>query len=572
MRKRRLDGWVGRGVAAMTFEIGQSVGDYEILGVLGNGGMGCVYRVRNVISDRVEAMKVVLADLVAEAGIADRFIGEIRTLARLDHPNIAKFFTAFKFENQLVMIMEYIQGFTLANQATQSPLPVREALTYMTQILSALSYAHERGVIHRDIKPANVMVTPEGVLKLMDFGIAKSSIEPLVTRTGITIGSMLYMSPEQVRGTAVDARSDLYSVGVLLYELTAGRRPFEGETTFAILEQQVNTMPEPPIKLNPSLPPALSEIIITALAKDPSHRFQNAEAFRNALRNVSERDPAVDAPTLVNSPVLNSPGPTGDAVPQAALSHTPPQKSRRSLWMASGAIASICVLAAAAIIVPHFWRSLAANRPGTSTLNATAKDGHLPQATQQAPDLPPATSAQDNASPATPPVLPLTTSALNQTDNGDAQISPKDGQTPPLTSQKQIPHTARAKISSATPATSQAVPPAPVAQPEPTISQPVAAQTDASQQALDTLGQDLVRIHARADAVKSSLDRLRAQQAASGFGLRQDIVASASRLDAYLQAVERDIQSNAAPSAQKNLDRASAELTILEAFLGNRSN
>src|SRR5579863_2837172 len=206
----------------MAFEVGQIVSDYEILDVLGKGGMGRVYRVRNVISNRIEAMKVLLADLAAEAELGDRFGSEIRTLARLDHPNIAKLHTAFKHDNQLVMVMEFVEGLTLSERGRQGPIPLDETISYIGQTLSALGYAHENGVIHRDIKPSNIMVTAHGVVKLMDFGIAKSNTDTMHTRAGTTMGSMQYMSPEQVRGTAVDARSDLYSMGVVLYELTAG--------------------------------------------------------------------------------------------------------------------------------------------------------------------------------------------------------------------------------------------------------------------------------------------------------------------------------------------------------------
>ncbi len=273
----------------MPFEVGQIASDYEILGVLGTGGMGRVYRVRNVISNRVEAMKVLLADVAAEAELGERFGSEIKTLARLDHPNIAKFYAAFRIDNQVVMVMEFVEGFTLGDRARQGVLPLSEILSYVTQTLAALSYAHEKGVIHRDIKPSNIMVTPHGVVKLMDFGIAKSNTDPLLTRPGTTMGSMLYMSPEQVRGATVDARSDLYSVGVLLYELTAGRRPFEAENTYAILEAQLNSTPKPPIELNPALPQPLNDIIMTALSKEPGQRFQSSEAFRKALETVRAR-------------------------------------------------------------------------------------------------------------------------------------------------------------------------------------------------------------------------------------------------------------------------------------------
>src|SRR3954469_5552641 len=151
----------------MPFEVGQRVNDYEILDVLGVGGMGRVYRVRNIISQRVEAMKVLLPDLSAEPELAGRFIGEIRTLASFDHPNIAQLHTAFQVENQLVMIMEYIEGFTLDQRAKQGPIPLDQILDYTTQVLAALSYAHGRGVVHRDMKPSNMMVTPHGVIKVM---------------------------------------------------------------------------------------------------------------------------------------------------------------------------------------------------------------------------------------------------------------------------------------------------------------------------------------------------------------------------------------------------------------------
>ena len=298
----------------MTFETGQRVGDYEVLGILGTGGMGQVYRVRNVISDRVEAMKVLLPDLSAEPELANRFIGEIRTLASFDHPNIAQLHTAFQVDNRLVMIMEYVEGFTLDQRAKQSPLPLAEVLDYITQVLSALSYAHSRGVIHRDIKPGNMMVTPHGVLKLMDFGIAKSAADPHQTRPGTTMGSLYYMSPEQVRGTTVDARSDIYSVGISLYELSAGKRPFEADSTFGILNHQLNSVPQPPKELNPSLPPALNEIILASLAKEPMQRFQSADAFRNALQSVLQaslqtrrgpRRPLPGIPCTMFSPVCN---------------------------------------------------------------------------------------------------------------------------------------------------------------------------------------------------------------------------------------------------------------------------
>ena len=174
----------------MNLEIGSTVGDYQVVGILGAGGMGQVYKVRNVISDRVEAMKVLLPDLVNQPDLADRFLREIKVQASLEHTNIDALHTAVRVENQLLMLMEFVEGVTLDQKLKDGPLPAAEAVNYIMQVLAALDYAHTRGVVHRDIKPANMMLTPEGVVKLMDFGIARSSADHKLTQTGTTVGSL----------------------------------------------------------------------------------------------------------------------------------------------------------------------------------------------------------------------------------------------------------------------------------------------------------------------------------------------------------------------------------------------
>ena len=178
----------------MSEEVNQKIGDYQILNELGSGGMGRVYKVRNVITDRVEAMKVLLPDLAGRQELAARFQREIKVLASLNHPNIAQLRTALVLDNQLVMIMEYVEGRTLADRLDSGPVPVKDAVNYIDQVLNALSYAHQHHVIHRDIKPANMMLTPQGVVKLMDFGIARSGDERSLTMTGTLLGSLNYMS------------------------------------------------------------------------------------------------------------------------------------------------------------------------------------------------------------------------------------------------------------------------------------------------------------------------------------------------------------------------------------------
>ena len=271
----------------MSFQVGDTVGDYQIIGTLGAGGMGKVYKVKNNISDRIDALKVLLPDLADDPGLADRFIREIKVLASLNHPNIAGLRTAFRLDNQLLMVMEFVEGTNLDERTKAGPIPLLEAIDYIMQALSALGYAHKNGVIHRDIKPANMMLTPDNVIKLMDFGIAKSKADKKLTQTGTTLGSLFYMSAEQVQGNELDGRSDLYSVGVSLYELVTGTRPFQGKSDFEIMVAQLQETPKAPIQMMPGLPKALNDIIMISLEKEPAKRFQTAEAFAAALRSIT---------------------------------------------------------------------------------------------------------------------------------------------------------------------------------------------------------------------------------------------------------------------------------------------
>ncbi len=518
----------------MPFEVGQIVSDYEILSVLGKGGMGRVYLVRNVISNRTEAMKVLLADLASEQELGDRFGGEIRTLARLDHQNIAKLHTACKVENQLVMIMEFVEGFTLTDRAKQGPIPLNEVISYIGQTLAALGYAHENGVIHRDIKPSNIMVTPHGVVKLMDFGIAKSSTDMMHTRAGTTVGSMLYMSPEQVRGTTVDARSDLYSMGVVLYELTAGRRPFEADSTYAILEAQLNAPPRPPLELNPSLPKPLNDIIMTALEKEPMRRFQSAEAFRRALESL--KAPAAGQQETVA------------AVPQGAVVAAR-TSGNRAIWMALGAVVCVLVLIGAVIAMPHFWRGKAASSTASSTQiasnSAPAPTTVIPEATStRAAAVPQPTgdtgSQNQPVNVISQPVKQ--TAAVSQPRTGVVTSNPSP----------QYP-TTQPGVGPNTGPTANVAPPVPAGP---------------SQEEIEKVQENLMQIHSRADAVRGSINNLRRQQAADGLEISPEISGAANRMDSYLQAADRAAQTNDLAAARRNMDNAEKQLSVLEAKFG----
>jgi serine/threonine-protein kinase len=375
----------------MSFEIGDKAGDYEVIGVLGSGGMGTVYRVRNTLTDRFEALKVVLPNMTHEPLLAERFQREIRVQASLDHPNIAALRTAFRMDNRLLMIMELVEGATLDELMARGPIAIGEGVGYIRQALAALAYAHERGVIHRDIKPGNIMVRPDGTVKLLDFGIARAQVDLKLTSTGMALGSPYYMAPEILKNISTDVRSDLYSIGVALYELVTGKRPIDGDGPYAIMMGHLTAEPAPPEQVNPKVPPALSRIILKAMAKEPADRFQSANEFLEALSlSLTGERPLIDAP----APVLPS-------VP-------PPRQAR--VWVV-GAIAAAAVLAAGITV----WRQRPAPAPPLAGAAVPAAPQPEARRTSQ-PDVPAAPKSapareprtEGDRRPATPPALTLT--------------------------------------------------------------------------------------------------------------------------------------------------------------------
>jgi serine/threonine-protein kinase len=504
----------------MNYEIGSRVGDYEVLEVLGPGGMGQVYKVRNVISDRVEAMKVLLPDLEGNAELADRFTREIELQASLDHPNIAALHTALRLDNQLLMLREYVEGVTIEAALRSGRIPIDKAIDYTAQVLSALSYAHARGVVHRDLKPANMIITPSGVVKLMDFGIAKMVVDRKVTQTGSTVESLYYMSPEQIKGAVdLDPRTDLYSLGISLYEMVTGARPFQGDSEYSIKAAQLETNPPPPIQLDPNLPPALSEIILMSLEKDPAQRFQSADAFRAALLSVrgSVQQP-VAAPA--EAPVVALPPPP----PPAARSH-------RGLYIALGSLATIAVIIAAVTQIPKFRHTAAESAPA-AVASAPA---------QQAPAEPPPAETQPASQPVSP--APAAKAALPAVRRA-APAAPSPAQQP---------------------VEQQPVSPPPQAPPQQASPAPADA---AKAEQLEQLREQGSLLSIRAGTVRSSLESLRKAQARSGLGLRADMAASAQRMDYLMNEADAAVQRGDAAAAQRNLDLAEKEVAKLEKFLG----
>jgi serine/threonine-protein kinase len=310
----------------MAFEPGQRIGDYQVVAKLGAGGLGEVYEVEHLISQRREAMKILLPDQ-GTPEMAERFRREVQTLATLNHPNIAQLHAAFYFENQLAMIMELVHGETLRDLRLRMPVTLEQVLEYVRQTLNALAYAHRLGVVHRDIKPSNIMITDGGLVKLLDFGIALTGHGAELTRAGYLLGSLNYMSPEQVGGSKATSRSDLYSVGVTLYELLTGTLPIKGANNYEIMMGHINQVPAPPHQLSPQVPMAISDAVMRALAKDPLQRFATADEFLHAL-------PLTPANTDQGN-TYAAPLPAAPAPMPASAAHETPVSSPARTQMAS---------------------------------------------------------------------------------------------------------------------------------------------------------------------------------------------------------------------------------------------
>jgi tRNA A-37 threonylcarbamoyl transferase component Bud32 len=271
----------------MSLEVGTQLGEYRIVSRIGGGAYGEVFEAEHVITRRRDAIKVLVDGHLHIAQEEQRFLREIQVQACLHHPNIAEVYNAFSTPHGLALVMELVRGEPLSAILARGRVPLDRGIGLVLGMLDGLSYAHTQGVVHRDIKPENIIVTPDGSVKLTDFGLARSLASPRLTQSGAFAGSPCYMSPEQGLGTGVvDSRSDTYSAGVVLYEIVTGRLPFTGESAFAVMSEHQLSAPRPPLELDPAIGTELSQVILTSLEKDLDKRFQTADAFRTALQDL----------------------------------------------------------------------------------------------------------------------------------------------------------------------------------------------------------------------------------------------------------------------------------------------
>jgi serine/threonine protein kinase len=326
--------------------IGRVVGSYRIVSQIGEGGMGTVYRAVDTMLDREVALKAIRSDLSQEPHMVERFRTEAKTLARIHHPAIATIYAFFHQGEELFLAMEYVPGGSLSKLLeTEWALPWQRAVPLLGSALDGIEAAHRAGIVHRDLKPDNLLLTEAGKLKVTDFGLARMAGSNRLTRTGISLGTLRYMAPEQIQGGEVDSRTDVYALGTVLYQMLTGCVPFDEGSDYAILKAQVEDTPVPPVEHVPSIPGWLNRTVLQALEKDPARRFQSVGELQAVLTRgettragakATRPEELEDLPTLIlpRAPLAAKAAPTtrtGLPPIPAAVSSPPPQASYQPL-------------------------------------------------------------------------------------------------------------------------------------------------------------------------------------------------------------------------------------------------
>ena len=294
------------------------LGRYNIIGELGQGAMGTVYKAVDPLIDRIVAIKTINLSMAQDEKdeFESRFYQEAKAAGRLSHPNIVTIYDVGKSDEIAYIAMEFLQGRELRDVLNDGKrMPVEQVINVVAQVAQGLAYAHEHGIVHRDIKPSNIMIVREGHVKITDFGIARMASAAVRTQTGMVLGSPKYMSPEQVVGKLTDQRSDIFSLGVVLYEMLTGQAPFAGENINAIMYQTLNSVPPPPSTLSPNVPEMLNFIVAKALAKKLEHRYQDAKEFAADLYACRDRMPRPTTTREVGKPQVAASVQRPDLIP-----------------------------------------------------------------------------------------------------------------------------------------------------------------------------------------------------------------------------------------------------------------
>lgn len=331
---------------------------YEVLERIGGGGMAIVYRALDTVLNRYVSVKILRPQFVADEDFVRRFRREAQSAASLSHPNVVNIYDVGDEDETYFIVMEYINGKTLKEIIQErAPLPVTEAVDIAKQICSALHHAHDHQIVHRDIKPHNIMIGKDGHVKVTDFGIARAVTSNTITHNGSVIGSVHYFSPEQARGAITDVKSDIYSLGVVLYEMLTGELPFSGETPISVALKHLQEHFVEPRQLNPKMPQSVENVILKALAKSPEVRYQTAkEMYRDldqALQNPNPAKFVAPDVTALTQPTLQIPAAAlrehSPARPQAQMEEEQPEPKKWSVWKTVGIVAALLLLGAVGV-------------------------------------------------------------------------------------------------------------------------------------------------------------------------------------------------------------------------------
>jgi len=394
----------------MSFRVGENIGPYQLLERIGEGGMGTVFKAYHPLLDRYVALKIIHPAHREDQNFIARFKREARLVAKLDHANIVPIHDYAEQEDHSYLVMKFIEGSTLKDRLAQGPLSYDEVLQVVDSVGSALAYAHRQGILHRDIKPSNVLIGINGTMYLADFGLARVTQAEISTLSSeSSLGTPHYVSPEQAMGKGgLDERTDVYSFGVMLYELIVGQPPFNAETGFAIIHDQIYTPPPLPRTLNPNVSESVEQVLLKALAKDPNNRFENVDqmvlAFKNAWLNANN-------PVQRSAPSLTHHGATfNEGLPAAKKSISPKKRHIEWLYVLVGIALGIGL---AFSLVPNLRGRLMATLK-SARISATSIEITLTNsATTPAPESTP-TNQEINAT-ATPIPKLTNTSAPNPT-------------------------------------------------------------------------------------------------------------------------------------------------------------
>jgi len=353
--------------------IGTTVSHYKILGHIGQGGMGVVYKAEDTTLKRTVALKFLPRGLETHDVERARFLQEAQAASALNHPNVCTIHEIGEHEGQQFIVMEFVDGKTLRSRIAEGGLRIRDSIDFAVQIAEALEEAHSKGIVHRDVKAENIMVNSKNQIKVMDFGLAKLKGSLKLTRTSSTVGTLSYMAPEHIEGGATDARSDIFSFGVVLYEMLTGHLPFRGEHETAMMYSILNEEPEPVTRYRQDLPSELLHVLNRALEKDPEERYQTVHEMLIDLRRVRKETSRVVRPQR------------SDLQPEVSLPQTierqPEPKKRKLLWLGLAVITAAIVVALALVIIP--------SRVPKLNPNLTARTLEIPFTEIEIPDLSP---------------------------------------------------------------------------------------------------------------------------------------------------------------------------------------